>query len=95
MRSHTSHIAAALLIAWVIFVISRGELPLYMGILGIGGRNINASHCGGGGGGVIPNIFPTVTAALPSLPPIFDGGGGGCDPSIDPTCGDGGDTTPV
>ena len=110
MRPHTGHIAAALLIAWVIFVISRGELPVYLAILGIGGKDLTASQCNQGS--VLGNIFgslPTVTAYLPGgggIPPIF--GSPGCDPSIDPcqcdpTCGLGGDggappideTTPV
>lgn len=46
--NHTSSIALALLIAFVIFVVSRQELPKYMGILGIGGYDVTADQCNSG-----------------------------------------------
>jgi len=46
MHSQTSAIAAALVIAWVIFIISRGELPVYLGILGVGPNAGKSLPCG-------------------------------------------------
>ena len=65
MKPHTSHIAAALLIAWIIFIISRQELPIYMGILGVGKYNITPAQCGGS---VIGSLAGTASTQLPNFP---------------------------
>jgi hypothetical protein len=62
---HSSNIALALIIAFAIFVVSRGELPVYMGILGIGGYDVTADRCNAGGGLLSSVISAATSAATP------------------------------
>ena len=64
--NHTSSIALAFVIAFMIFVVSRGELPVYMGILGIGGHDVSA-QCNSGGG-LISSVVGAVSSATQPLP---------------------------
>lgn len=55
--SQTSIIAGALIIAYIVFVTVRGELPAFLDVLGIG-SNCGSSPCcnltaGGGSGGSV------------------------------------------
>jgi hypothetical protein len=63
---NSSNIALALIIAFAIFVVSRGELPIYMGILGIGGYDVTADQCNAGGGLLSSVIGAATNAATPS-----------------------------
>jgi hypothetical protein len=60
---HSSNIALALIIAFAIFVVSRGELPIYMGILGIGGYDVTADKCNASGGGLLSSVIGAATSA--------------------------------
>lgn len=60
-KNHTSSIAAALVIGWFIFITYRGQLPTYLGILGIGPT---PSGCGGSSlGGLIGNLGGIIGAS--------------------------------
>lgn len=81
--NQTSKIAAALIIAWAIFITWRGELPVYMGILGIGAAADNLGTCGAGysigsalgsAGSSLLGNFLGASTNLPSLPSL--GGAG-------------------
>lgn len=39
--SQTSVIAAGLLIGYIVFITMRGELPLYLGVMGLGSQVVN------------------------------------------------------
>lgn len=63
--TQTSKIAGALIIAWIVFITTRGELPAYLWMLGIGSGSCSGSTCcntssggGSGGGGVLGGSFP-------------------------------------
>ena len=78
--NQSSVIGAALIVAYVIFVITKGELPCYLAVLGISTpsgcpQNLQPPGCGGsstttttGGGGTGIGI---------NINPILGGGGGG------------------
>ena len=64
--SHSSAIAASLIIAWIVFITVRGELPVYMGILGIGGHVLTSEQCGSGNFG-LPASGAAVSVSPPSI----------------------------
>lgn len=64
---HTGSIAAALIIAFIVFIVVRGELPVYMGIVGIGPAS---AQCGGtpASGSAATTTAGTIIADLPPIP---------------------------
>lgn len=77
--TQTSKIAGALIIAWIVFITTRGKLPDYLAMLGIGSGN-NASGCAsasstsgtaGKVGQVATTLFPTSgSTGSGSAPPV-------------------------
>lgn len=61
--TQTSKIAGTFIIAWIVFITTRGELPAYLSLLGIGGS-----------GGV---SSPSGCAAAASTTPPASGSSGG------------------
>lgn len=77
----TGRIAAALIIAFAVFVISRGELPKYFAILGVGSNPLPAGECEAGAGSSLGVSIPGISNLINS----FIGGnspGLGSSPSI-------------
>jgi hypothetical protein len=74
--SQSSITAGALVIAWIIFITVRGELPKYFGALGIGPQAETAAPGSGGGGAPAVSVSPTgVTVGIePQQAPIPDWG---------------------
>jgi len=65
--SQTSIIAASLVIAFVVFITVRGELPAYLSIFGVGSGSTPAGSSGSAG----------VTSGGPGINLVISGGGGG------------------
>lgn len=74
--SQTSIIAGALIIAYIVFVTVRGELPAYLAMLGVGGSSaVTPSGCAtstggtsgtGGTGGGLSFQTPPISIGIPS-----------------------------
>lgn len=77
--NQTSAIAGSLIIAFIVFITVRGELPCYLGVLGISNNSCNQLQKGGtstgsGGSGPISNqqLLGNATSTLG----LNTGGGG-------------------
>lgn len=71
--NQTSIIAASLIVAYVVFITVRGELPAYLAVF-TGPPGATSSGAGGKLAGVIKNFLPDdVTGQVPSAPTRPDG----------------------
>jgi hypothetical protein len=62
--SQTSIIAGALVVAFVVFVTSRQELPAYLFVLGIGSNCSSAKCCSAAASGTTGGILDTAKRLL-------------------------------
>ncbi len=58
----SSTIAFALIVGFIVFITVRGELPKYLGVLGLGSQTVSSPQTGSPTSG-----FGNAIAALPSL----------------------------
>lgn len=61
--SQSSTIAFALIVGFIVFITVRGELPKYLGVLGLGSQAVSVPSQTSSTSGVLGNAI----AALPSL----------------------------
>jgi len=63
----TSTIAFALIVGFVVFVTVRGELPKYLGVIGLGSQVVKASSTSPSSGSSGSSPLGAVIGQLPSL----------------------------
>jgi hypothetical protein len=78
--SQTSVIGGALVIAWIVFIVTRGELPCWLALVGIGP---GAGNCPANTATTVSTVLSTVTTfagtgvGSPSFIGVTLGGSGG------------------
>lgn len=60
--SQSSTIAFALIVGFIVFITVRGELPKYLGVLGLGSQAVSGPQAGPS-----TSVLGNAIAALPSL----------------------------
>lgn len=63
----TSTIAFALIVGFIVFVTVRGELPTYLGVIGLGSKVVNPPGVSSAGSSVSPASATSALQVLPAL----------------------------